>query len=102
MNINRLLNAARRLWRALKEARDALQETDGTPAAGTDGRKAATGRGTRPAAQAGTAADGAAGEKPADSADYRRVFHDFADGLGLVMTRLAVPRAAMRVREVAP
>lgn len=94
MNINRLLNAARRLWRALKEARDALQETDG--------RKAATGRGTRPAAQAGTAADGAAGEKPADSADYRRVFHDFADGLGLVMTRLAAPRAVMRVREVAP
>lgn len=86
MNMNRLLEAARRLWRALTDVRVALKADEGKSDEGKNGE--------------GKNGDGKSGErwsderKSLDAGDHRRVFREFADGLGQALDRPAGAKRA--------
>lgn len=91
MNVNRLLEAARRLWRALTDVRVALKADEGKSDEGKNGE--------------GKNGEGKNGErwsgerwsderKSLDAGDHRRVFREFADGLGQALDRPAGAKRA--------
>ncbi len=96
MNVNRLLEAARRLWRALTDVRVALKADEGKSDEGKNGEdKNGEGKSGN-----GKSGDGKSGErwsderKSLDAGDHRRVFREFADGLGQALDRPAGAKRA--------